>query len=38
MCIYVGRKEGKWYIMSVNDIHSHDLSPQNLGCFRGTEK
>ncbi|KAK7382127.1 hypothetical protein VNO80_00841 [Phaseolus coccineus] len=36
--ITVGRKEGKWYIMSVIDEHSHDLSPTKSRLFCGNRK
>ncbi|XP_068504004.1 protein FAR-RED IMPAIRED RESPONSE 1-like [Phaseolus vulgaris] len=36
--ITVGIKNGKWYIMSVHEEHSHDLSPTKSRLFRGNRR
>jgi len=36
--ITFGIKEGKWYIMSVHEEHSHQLSPMNSRLFHGNRK
>ena len=36
--ITVGKKDGKWFIMSVSDQHSHDLSPTKSRLFRGNRQ
>ena len=37
-CITLTKKEDKWYITTVNEKHSHDLSPTNTRLFRGNKK
>jgi len=36
--ITVGKKDGQWVIMSVNDHHSHELSPTKSRMFRGNRR
>jgi len=36
--ITVGIKQGKWYIMSVHEEHSHDLSPPKSILFHDNRK
>jgi len=35
--ITAGKKDGKWYIMFVNQQHSHELSPTKSRMFRGNK-
>ena len=36
--ITVDIKEGKWYIMSVHEEHSHDMSPTKSRLFHDNRK
>jgi len=36
--ITVGKKDGKWFIMSVSNHHCHDLSPTKLRLFHGNRQ
>jgi len=36
--ITVGKKDGQWFIMSVNHHHSHELSPTKSRMFRGNRR
>ena len=36
--ITVGIKDNKWYIMSVHEEHSHDMSPTKSRLFRGNRR